>query len=489
MIIVGLVTVPPVVRGLGSDRFGILSFAWAVLSYFTVFDLGLGRATTKYVAEAIGSGRADTIPQVVWTATAAQLMLGVAGGLCLLLLAPLLNQNILHVAPRLMPEGMAAFYVLAPIVPIALLSGSLSGVLEARQRFDLLNAVKIPTSASSYLLPWIGLVLGLNLGGVMGLILIARAVGLVSLAVLCIRLLPELRKPSASLAMFSRLFSFGGWLMVTGIVGPILTNLDRILVGSMVSVAAVGYYSAPFEVVTRLGIVSQSLCTSLFPAFSTLDGARERDKLVGLFARTLKHVLLFVGPLALALVLFAPEILHVWLGPEFALRSASTTQILAVGVFVNSVALVPYALLQGIGRPDLTAKFHLLELPVYIVLASLLTRQFALVGAALAWTLRMVLDAALLLAASLRLCHVPARCFLDQRIPASVLGIAALSGLSWAVKGLSASFPVLVQFVLFGLIGGLFVCVVWVCVLDDVDRRTMAGIWNHGVAIGRRRDG
>lgn len=488
MIIVGLVAVPPVVRGLGSDRFGILSFAWAVLSYFTVFDLGLGRATTKYVAEAIGSGRVDTIPQVVCTATAVELIFGVVGGLCLVLFVPFLNRNILRLAPSLTREATATFYVLAPMIPIALLSASLSGVLEARQRFDLLNAVRIPTSASSYLLPWIGLVLGLGLPGVMGLVLIARAVGLVVLALLCVRLVAGLRKPSVSLAMFSRLFSFGGWLMVTGVVGPILTNLDRILVGSMVSVAAVGYYSAPSEVVARLGIASQSLCTSLFPAFSTLDGARERDKLVALFARALKLVLLFVGPLALALVLFAPEILRLWLGPEFAFHSASVTQILAVGALVNSVALVPYALLQGIGRPDLTAKFHVLELPVYVVLAWLLTWRFALAGAAVAWTLRMVLDAALLLAASLRLCGVPARRLLEQRLPATVSGIAALTVLSWALKGFAAGFPALVQSVLFSLLGGLFVCAVWVFLLDDVDRRAMVEIWNHGKGIGHGRD-
>ena len=41
-------------------------------------------------------------------------------------------------------------------------------------------------------------------------------------------------------------------------------------------------------------------------------------------------------------------------------------QILAVGVFINSLAQVPFALLQGVGRPDLTATLHLIELPLYL---------------------------------------------------------------------------------------------------------------------------
>lgn len=54
--LVAVVTIPFIVRGLGIERFGLLSLAWVVLGYFTIFDLGLGRATTKYVAEALGKG-------------------------------------------------------------------------------------------------------------------------------------------------------------------------------------------------------------------------------------------------------------------------------------------------------------------------------------------------------------------------------------------------------------------------------------------------
>uniref|UniRef100_UPI0034E2C47B oligosaccharide flippase family protein n=1 Tax=Methanothrix sp. TaxID=90426 RepID=UPI0034E2C47B len=62
-LLVGVLTIPFVVRGLGTDRFGLLSLAWVVLGYFTIFDLGLGRATTKYVAEALGKGEGDRIPK------------------------------------------------------------------------------------------------------------------------------------------------------------------------------------------------------------------------------------------------------------------------------------------------------------------------------------------------------------------------------------------------------------------------------------------
>ncbi|HLJ29909.1 MAG TPA: hypothetical protein VKY85_24590 [Candidatus Angelobacter sp.] len=37
---VAVVAIPPVIRGLGIPRFGVLSLAWIVIGYFSLFDLG-----------------------------------------------------------------------------------------------------------------------------------------------------------------------------------------------------------------------------------------------------------------------------------------------------------------------------------------------------------------------------------------------------------------------------------------------------------------
>jgi O-antigen/teichoic acid export membrane protein len=52
-ILVGVITISYVVRGLGTGRFGVLSIGWMMLGYFGVFDLGMGRATTKSVSECL----------------------------------------------------------------------------------------------------------------------------------------------------------------------------------------------------------------------------------------------------------------------------------------------------------------------------------------------------------------------------------------------------------------------------------------------------
>jgi len=101
-------------------------------------------------------------------------------------------------------------------------------------------------------------------------------------------------------------------------------------------------------------------------------------------------------PLTLIAVTYAPELLRVWLGADFAIQGAAALRWLAVGVLSNSLASIPFALLQGIGRSDTTAKIHLVEAPLYLGLMVWLIHERGITGAAIAWSVRTTLDLVLL---------------------------------------------------------------------------------------------
>jgi O-antigen/teichoic acid export membrane protein len=61
------------------------------------------------------------------------------------------------------------------------------------------------------------------------------------------------------------------------------------------------------------------------------------------------------------------------------------------------LAFIPYALIQGQGRPDLTAKLHVAEVVPFLAILYFLVTHFGLPGAALAWTFRTVADCLLML--------------------------------------------------------------------------------------------
>jgi O-antigen/teichoic acid export membrane protein len=171
-----------------------------------------------------------------------------------------------------------------------------------------------------------------------------------------------------------------------------MQTLDRFVIGALVSMTAVAYYATPYEVVTKFQVISAALTGVMFPAFSS-SFALDPERTALLFRRSLKSVVLVLFPIMLCVVALAHDGLRLWLGADFAQHSYRVLQWLAVGVFLNSLALVPFTLLQSAGRPDLTAKLHLIELPVYFGLLWWLIGLGGIEGAAIAWSARMGVDA------------------------------------------------------------------------------------------------
>ena len=126
----------------------------------------------------------------------------------------------------------------------------------------------------------------------------------------------------------------------------------------------------------------------------------QENKVKELYHRSLRYLLAIMTPLILGFFLFAPEVVSLWLGKEFAMHSVVIFQVLAFGLFFNSLAQIPTTLLHAIGRPDITAKFHIIELPVVLALNLILIPWIGIIGAAIAWSFRVTLDAILLFVAA-----------------------------------------------------------------------------------------
>jgi O-antigen/teichoic acid export membrane protein len=182
----------------------------------------------------------------------------------------------------------------------------------------------------------------------------------------------------------------------------------------------------------------------------------------------MKWVLLTLGPAVVIMTAFARDILQLWLGLEFALESTPALQILAVGIFINSMVQVQYALVQALGRPDLTAKFHLAQLPLHALLVWWLVGLWGTTGAALAQSIRLAVEALLLLIAACRLAALPFHSLVSDRVLQSSLFLFLCVGTAIGISNL----PLVMWLRLAGL--GIVFCAVgatvWRYSLDRQDR-------------------
>lgn len=396
-LLAALFAIPFLIRGLGTDRFGVVTLAWILIGYFSVFDLGFGRALTQVVAAKLGESGEPLAPALVWPVLSLMMLLGTVGALLLVSIASPLVHSILNIPPELQPETLGSFYVLAAALPFVVVTAGLIGILSAFHRFGLLNAIRAPMGIYTYLAPLTVLPFSHSLVYVMAVLAAGRVLAFAAHLIACRRILPPLRYEW--LVRFSEvrpLFRIGAWMTVTNVVGPLMAYVDRFVIGGIISVAAVAYYATPYEMATKLLVIPVAVIGVLFPAFAA-NYRRDHSKVVRLFVRASKYIALLLFPPILLIVAFAHQGLQWWLGDEFAVHSTLILRWLAVGVFINSIAQVFFTLLQGIGRPDLSAKLHIAELPAYLVALFWSVQHFGVLGAAVTWSARVTIDAVLLL--------------------------------------------------------------------------------------------
>jgi len=469
---IGGVTLPFIIRHMSPEAFGLLALLWAVLGYFGIFDLGLSASTTKLVAEAAGKTDPAAVSRIAWNAIVLHLGAGTAFGLIMALSVPAIL-SLIHVPVALTRDVRLSLYVLAGAVPVVVTTGAFRGILDAHRRFDLVNKVRVLAGSGTFLVPLVVLLLGGGLPGITLSLLALRLVSALVFAQMCRPLIgPSPWVQGLDPQTTGALVSFGGWILVSSILGPIFTYLDRALISTLISIQAVGYYSPPYEIVSRLAIIPASVSMVLFPTVSgTAFG--KRAELHPLIERLTRFMLVIMTPIVVGLATFAEPLLLAWLGPVFAREGATVMKVLALGMLPNALAYVPYTVINGLGRPDLTAKTHLAELLLYGVGAWYLTRAGGIVGAAVAWSLFLLLDAILLFAIMGYQLSTPLHTVIAsaKRLAPVVSSVVAL-GLAMASLGALVHVLVLKAVLAVALLGG-FAWTAWFRILGADDRTAL----------------
>jgi O-antigen/teichoic acid export membrane protein len=391
--LIGFVGYPLLVRGLGTERFGVSSIAGAVVGYFMVFDLGLGRASLVVLGEALELRDLKRISGLFWSGQILMFLLGTLGALALAFTAPLLCHSVLSIPPSLMRESIWGLGLVAFSIPVMIVFSAHLGLIGNLGRFGALNGIRTLMNVLSWGAPLLALVFRRDLIATLGAMLFARILtALISLAV-CLWAEPALRRPRlASWRELSPLLHQGGWMTITNLASPLMSYMDRTLVGALSSLTAVTYYAVAGDTAQKLFIVQASVVGALFPALPGML-AVDRDRAFTACRTSFRMMVLALVPITLLVSSVGHEFLIRWIGKKIGLEAFLPFSILLLGVFVNSFAYIPFALIMAAGRSRFSAMLHLIELPVFLVLLYFFVRPYGATGAAIAWTLRVTVDA------------------------------------------------------------------------------------------------
>lgn len=405
-LIFAVATIPFLLDTMGEEKFGFFMLAWGLVGFSTLFDLGIGRATTHALSRRAGVSELSSVNTIFATAEKLAWPTGLLGTLLIALLVHFDAYAVLSYSPGLERSIELSFWIVAATIPLQVVSAMYRGVNEAYGQYRGISIVRIGLGVANFLLPALMVMWTKDLAALVSTLMISRLIAFIAFRVLAIRQIQTDNAAQDGRGHFDPqiardLLSFGLWNTASSILNPVMAHSDRFIIGALVSVAAVSAYAVPFEVVTKLLIIPGAVTTVLFPAITTglMDDETQALKSFWRWVSVTMVVMIAVS----ILFLFAiPWLLQLWLGESLPDGSIAVGRIIVIGLVPFTLGSLMVSLVHASSRPDITAKSHAVQTPLYLFLLYWAVANFGVEGAALAWCLRVTVDAIVLVVWSVR---------------------------------------------------------------------------------------
>ena len=334
-IIANLALLPIIFHQIGAAQYGM----WLLLSAFAAYlyqaDLGMGATMVHFAARHRGASVTEQ-REILSTGAA---WMGLAGLVVLPLYVVVghilvtLRGGGAHLTPEQGKVLLALGSLLVAGIGLRVFPSTLQGygflvIQRATQTIAVVVRVVATVVACFVLRSLIALAVG-------------ETIALLTPPVLCAlelrrRGIPMPAWGSVRRTRFKEMIRYGIRAFCVGAMAIILLQGDAIIVGVVVNAAAVAYYGAAFRVynsvLSAIGWMTDPLLAALTRLYGN-DSARAREMFLGMLFATLWFACAVCG----TLIIGAPGLIRVWLGPNVPTAEIATTlAVLLLGLMMSS---------------------------------------------------------------------------------------------------------------------------------------------------------
>lgn len=473
LLLANLGATPFTIRLLGPSAYGLWALIQSLLTWASLAEGGMATATTKYGAERYAAGDDAGEARIVWSGLCFALIALSSVALTLSLGAHFLL-GLLHVHGNLVDAGALALRLACATFVLSSLVGTVNTAQQVRLRWKWFTLL----SVCSNLIGAVGVPLAIYL--LSGGVVTAAAVGLVAAFIYMVgmswdalRLQPALRRPSIDRATLRKLISYGGLLTLAGLAAVVLTTAERFFLSANTSTTVVAYYAVAMTIASTVQVLPEQLVSPLMPALTRLEADRKQKEHRTLYGKSLAGLFLVLTPAAIVIVLLARPFLSLWAGPQYGAHSSILLVILIGGVWVNSLAQMPWTYMLSAGKVKTYAILQGVEVAPYLAAAWVFTAKWGAVGAAAAWSARCAVDSIALFIIVLRSAGLPVVPLSARRIR-SLLAPALLAIACAGVAALNRGLPV--RSAMAAVLVVAYGVVVWQFVLTPKERGGVANL-------------
>jgi O-antigen/teichoic acid export membrane protein len=389
-IILAFFLTPLIIRGLGIELYGIYILSTLFIGFLTFLDLGMTAASLKEISFFYGQKKYNEINNIFGATLAAYLFIGIAGSIIVVLITePLIE--ILKISAENIKIARFAFYFMAILFPINVMVGAISIIPKAIQRYDISTKISLFITTSHATLLFFIFKLGFGLKEVLIMGAITNLIAGIFYFIFSRRNIKGLKiNFNYDKDLIKRMFKFGGYASITNLSGTILFHLDKIIIGAILGVASVSYYSVPSNLSQKIHGGVTALTNIIFPLSSELKGKGQNDKIVSMYFRSFRLIIMLTTAGVTSVLIFHKEFISYWLGHDFASKSSFIFFILLITYYIVSYSAIPFYLTMGAGKSKVTAFFSSINALINIILIFLFINKFGLIGVAYAYLLSVI---------------------------------------------------------------------------------------------------
>jgi O-antigen/teichoic acid export membrane protein len=357
-------------RYLGSEKYGILSFAIAFAS-ITLFMADIGIASV-------------IIRDVARDKTRTQKYLVNSLFLKIILAAvTLVSTAAIGSALNYPSSTMQIVLVISMSLIIVSFSGIISSILQAYEVMEYLSLGSIIYNSTMLILALLAIHSGIDVYGFSYVYLISSIIFLVYYAVVALRKIP-LPKWDIDFALWKYIVKEAIPFGLSLVFVRVYYYIDTVMISLMIlnPNEAMGWYNAAYRMVLVLAFIPVTFLGSIYPIMSNFYVTS--DKYLGfIFERSFKYLMIIAIPIGVGTTLLGNQLILLIYGSDFV-PSTIALQILIwseVLIFLNAVF---GNLFNSINRQGIVAKQTILATALNIILNLVLIPEYSYVGASAA---------------------------------------------------------------------------------------------------------
>jgi O-antigen/teichoic acid export membrane protein len=380
---VGILLSPFILHRLGDSAFGIWVLIFSITGYYGLFDLGIRSSIVRYASKFAATGDEEDLAKLINTSLFTYGGVGILSLLITFVLFAYVD-SIFRVPAELHAAARWLLLMVGASVAFGFPLGVFGGFLEGLQRFDVNNW----TSVASNLVRAGLIVAALDHG--LGLLTIALITVVLPLITSLVRGIIAFRIHPVAFgwkyvdrATLRMMASYSGVTLIIMVAGRLKFKTDTIVIGTMLSAAAITYFNIAGRIVDYAGEIVTSLAQNFLPMASQSEAKGSMEHLRKVFVTGNRLCAFTIFPVTTVLLILGKSIIEVWVGSKYIATSYTVLVILAIPSTLMWAQAASARVLFGISKHRTWAFVTLAEGISNLVLSIALVRPYGIVGDAL----------------------------------------------------------------------------------------------------------